>query len=56
MKRANWDEAMKLFVSKFKAIMAEHGPESVAFLSTGQICTEELALLGTLWKFGMGAL
>jgi assimilatory nitrate reductase catalytic subunit len=56
MKRANWDEAMQLFVSKFKAIMAEHGPESVAFLSTGQICTEEMALLGSLWKFGMGAL
>jgi assimilatory nitrate reductase catalytic subunit len=56
MKRANWDEAMKLFVAKFKAIMAEHGPESVAFLSTGQICTEEMALLGSLWKFGMGAL
>ena len=56
MKRANWDEAMNLFVSKFKGIMAGHGPESVAFLSTGQICTEELALLGTLWKFGMGAL
>ncbi len=56
MKATTWDEAMKTFVAKFKAIMAEHGPESVAFLSTGQICTEELALLGTLWKFGMGAL
>jgi anaerobic selenocysteine-containing dehydrogenase len=51
-----WDDAMKTFVAKFKATMAEHGPESVAFLSTGQICTEELALLGALWKFGMGAL
>lgn len=56
LKKANWDEAMKTFAAKFKAIMAEHGPESVAFLSTGQICTEELALLGSLWKFGMGAL
>ena len=56
MKSVTWDEAMKTFVAKFKTIMAEHGPESVAFLSTGQICTEELALLGTLWKFGMGAL
>ena len=56
MKAVTWDDAMKTFVAKFKGIMAEHGPESVAFLSTGQICTEELALLGTLWKFGMGAL
>ncbi len=56
MRATTWDDAMKTFVAKFKNIMAEHGPESVAFLSTGQICTEELALLGTLWKFGMGAL
>jgi anaerobic selenocysteine-containing dehydrogenase len=56
MKPMTWDEAMKTFVAKFKAIMDQHGPESVAFLSTGQICTEEMALLGTLWKFGMGAL
>lgn len=52
----DWDEAMQVFTLKFKAIMDQHGPESVAFLSTGQICTEELALLGCLWKFGMGAL
>jgi assimilatory nitrate reductase catalytic subunit len=56
MKAVDWDEAMRTFVAKFKAIMDQHGPESVAFLSTGQICTEELALLGCLWKFGMGAL
>ncbi len=52
----DWDQAMQVFTLKFKAIMDKHGPESVAFLSTGQICTEELALLGCLWKFGMGAL
>lgn len=51
-----WDDALKLFVAKFKGVMAQYGPESVAFLSTGQICTEEMALLGCLWKFGMGAL
>ena len=34
----------------------KHGPESVAFLSTGQIATEEMALLGALAKFGMGML
>ena len=53
---ASWDDAMKLFTGKFKDIMARHGNESVAFLGTGQICTEEMALLGALWKFGMGAL
>jgi assimilatory nitrate reductase catalytic subunit len=52
----NWDEAMQVFTLKFRALMDQHGPESVAFLSTGQICTEEMAFLGALWKFGMGAL
>src|SRR6185503_3965570 len=52
----DWDEAMQVFTLKFKALMDQHGPESVAFLSTGQMCTEEQAFLGALWKFGMGAL
>ena len=52
----DWDEAMQVFTLKFKAIMDQHGPGSVAFLSTGQICTEEMAFVGALWKFGMGAL
>jgi anaerobic selenocysteine-containing dehydrogenase len=52
----NWDEAMQVFTVRLKALMDQHGPESVAFLSTGQICTEEMAFLGALWKFGMGAL
>jgi len=51
----SWEKAMTEFVSRLKNIMAAHGPESVAFLSTGQICTEEMALLGALWKFGIGA-
>ena len=33
---------------------ATHGPQSVAFLGTGQIPSEELAFLGALAKFGMG--
>ena len=56
LRPASWDTAMATFVTRFRQIMSDHGPESVAFLSTGQICTEEMALLGALWKFGMGAL
>jgi assimilatory nitrate reductase catalytic subunit len=56
LRRASWDEAMRQFTSKFKELMERHGPESVAFLSTGQICTEEMALLGALFKFGMGGI
>ena len=50
----SWDTALRTMVERFKAIQAEHGPEAVAFLSTGQIPTEEMALLGALAKFGMG--
>ncbi len=51
-----WDTALDSFVSRFKTIGKEHGKESVAFLSTGQIPFEEMAFLGCLFKFGMGFL
>ncbi|RMG36972.1 MAG: nitrate reductase, partial [Planctomycetota bacterium] len=50
----DWDAALDVFVERFRAIQQRHGPASVAFLSTGQIPTEEMALLGALTKFGMG--
>lgn len=50
----DWDSALNLFTSKFKGIQQQYGPESVAFLSTGQMVTEEMAFLGALTKFGMG--
>ncbi|HEY7376456.1 MAG TPA: molybdopterin-dependent oxidoreductase, partial [Polyangia bacterium] len=50
----SWDEALGAMVSRFKAIGAAHGPQSVAFLGTGQLPSEELAFLGALAKFGMG--
>lgn len=52
----DWNTALEVFVSKFKGIQEKHGSESAAFLSTGQIPFEEMALLGCLWKFGMGFL
>ena len=50
----SWESAMSSFCSNFKNIQQEHGDESVAFISTGQIVTEEMAFLGALAKFGMG--
>jgi assimilatory nitrate reductase catalytic subunit len=50
----DWERALVLFCERFKEIKARHGNESVAFLSTGQITTEEMAFLGALFKFGMG--
>ena len=52
----NWDTALGTFVERIRGIQQAHGPQSVAFLSTGQIVTEEMALLGALAKFGMGML
>src|SRR5581483_11681319 len=49
-----WEAAASTFTSRFKAIIDQHGPDAVAFLSTGQIPTEEMALLGAFAKFGMG--
>src|SRR5687767_11180692 len=50
----DWERAMVLFCGRFKEIQNRYGPESVAWLGTGQIATEELAFLGSLGKFGMG--
>jgi anaerobic selenocysteine-containing dehydrogenase len=51
----DWEAALELFVERFRSIQERHGKASVAFLGTGQITNEELALLGAFAKFGMGA-
>lgn len=50
----SWEYAALTFVSRMKTIQEKYGKDSVAFIGTGQIPTEELALLGTLARFGMG--
>lgn len=54
MRPVTWSDAATTFAERFKRIQADHGADSVAYLSTGQIPTEEMALLGTVAKFGMG--
>lgn len=54
MEPVDWDVAMRVFCARMKHLQQEYGPDSVAWLGTGQITTEELALLGALAKFGMG--
>ena len=56
VRETNWLEAIELFCDRFKKIQSEHGNDSVAFISTGQIPTEEMAFLGSLAKVGMGML
>lgn len=50
----DWPTALNAFCKQFKGIQEKSGAESVAFLSTGQIPMEEMALLGAFAKFGMG--
>ena len=52
----SWGTAVGELVKNFKGIQAAHGARALSFLSTGQITMEEMALLGALFKFGMGAL
>ncbi|MET0728744.1 MAG: nitrate reductase [Acidimicrobiales bacterium] len=51
---ATWDAALDRVVGDFQRLLAEHGPESVAILSTGQLVTEEFYTLGKLARLGMG--
>lgn len=54
LRPVDWATAANAFCENFKRIQQEHGPDSLAFLSTGQIVSEEMALLGAVAKFGMG--
>ncbi len=51
---ATWDDALDRVVDGFQGLIARHGPESVAVLSTGQLVTEEFYALGKLVRLGMG--
>ena len=53
-REVSWDLASKIFADKFKKVQATYGKDAVAFISTGQIPTEEMAFLGSFAKFGMG--
>ena len=50
----SWEEALAAFRDRTQSIRAEHGSDALAFLSTGQMCTEEMAFLGMLAKCGLG--
>ena len=52
----SWPTALRVFTERMQASQAKHGAHSIAYLSTGQVPTEEMAFLGALFKFGMGGL
>lgn len=49
-----WDVALDTLVGRFGRLLEEHGPESVAVISTGQLVTEEFYALGKLIRLGFG--
>ena len=53
-KQIQWQEAFDLFAEKVKSIQDKHGKESFAFLSTGQLATEEMALAGHIGRTFLG--
>jgi len=55
-KTTEWHHAIEFFCERTKQVQQKHGKHSMAFISTGQICVEEMAFLGSLAKFGMGML
>ena len=48
--RASWDEALDHAAERFARIIAEHGPDSVAFYISGQLYTEDYYVFNKLAK------
>ncbi|MFK8033687.1 MAG: molybdopterin-dependent oxidoreductase [Hyphomicrobiales bacterium] len=53
--RSSWAEALELVAAKFSQVIAEHGPESVAFYVSGQILTEDYYVANKLMKGYIGS-
>lgn len=54
MIEATWDEALDLVVDRFAEIVREHGPDSVAFLSSAKCTNEENYLVQKLSRAVVG--
>ncbi|PTV94121.1 assimilatory nitrate reductase (NADH) alpha subunit apoprotein [Rhodobacter aestuarii] len=52
---ASWDTALDLVASKFRAAIAEHGPDAVAFYVSGQLLTEDYYVANKLMKGFIGS-
>ena len=53
--RASWDDALNHVAHGFKKIIAEHGPDAVAFYVSGQIMTEDYYVANKLMKGFIGS-
>ena len=52
--RASWDTAFDLIVGTFNEVLAEDGPDAVAFYNSGQLLLEEYYALGKIARAGIG--
>ncbi len=48
--RKTWDEALAYIAAKFRATLAQHGPDAVGFYISGQLLTEEYYVFNKLAK------
>ena len=53
-RRVAWDEAIDHVAAEFRRILADHGPDAVAFYVSGQCLTEEYYLANKLVKGFLG--
>lgn len=51
----SWDHALNTVASKFTSIIAEHGPDAVAFYVSGQLLTEDYYVANKLMKGFIGS-
>ncbi|QDC10727.1 nitrate reductase [Oceanicola sp. D3] len=52
---ASWDDALGVVADRFRATIAEHGPDSVAFYVSGQLLTEDYYVANKLMKGFIGS-
>jgi len=50
----NWDEALDIIETKFKAVLAEHGPDALAFIASSKCTNEESFLMQKLARAVIG--
>jgi len=52
---SDWDTALDVIAARFKATIAQHGPDSVAFYVSGQCLTEDYYVANKLMKGFIGS-
>ena len=53
--QASWNDALDAVAQRFAAIIAEHGPDAVAFYVSGQLLTEDYYVANKLMKGFIGS-